>query len=509
MELRGYQKEAIEAIQSDLKEHQKLGVILPTGSGKTVIMNYLTNWFVENTDQSVLILSHKVDLTVQTKKRYREWYPYESVGVLQAEKFPAKDCRVVIGTMQTTKDVNRIRMYRRLQKHKVGLVIIDEAHRIQCESYDKILYELRDAKVIGFTATPYRSRQLMLNYFDKVSYTKSLNELISNGFLVPPVLKQIEVDEKSDSSTMLAGIIHLYKQNEMGKKAIVYCRTKDEASEMAALFEHIDVKATAVTDNLKGHARTDVFKKFSKNTIDVLTTVNVLTEGYDEPKVEAIFMPFPTSSPSVYMQRIGRGLRISEGKTECRVYVCGDAPSIKRGYYDKLHEDVLDHTIEKREDTYMNDLQFEKDAMSSDLVKWTQVVCEAIAKLNDMKCGNLSIMLNQKNFPDKFMNMIGKFNNSLDDIRVVGVGDGSVTAKQADALKRVGFGPDLLETMNKRDASVLISFMMGSNKDDGVITSGKMAGKHVSELPFYYKKYVMEKFPNSNVATMIKKHNGG
>lgn len=507
MELRPYQNDCISAVIEDLKTHDKVGIVLPTGSGKTVIMNKIANDHVTKTDECVLILSHKVDLTTQTKKKYLDWFPYADVGVIQGSTNTNLSAPVVVGTMQTMVDVKNLRKWRMAHKKKVGLVIIDEAHRIQCDTYDKIFMELRHTKIIGFTATPYRSKQLMTNYFDTISYSATLEELINKGYLVPPKLFKIE-SSHTESQEKMASICHLYKDREDGKRAVVYLRTQQEAQEMAALFEHVGVKAVAITAQVSSKARQSVYEAFSKGITKVLTTVNVLTEGFDAPEIEVIMMPYPTQSPSMYLQRIGRGLRLSEGKTECRVYVCADAPSIKRGFFDKLHADVLKHNVhEDDKDTYLSDLanaEFDQ-TMSKELISWTETVCEAIETLKDYNCGNLAVMLNEKRLPDKFMKFLPKYMNQLKDVKRE-VDRTQVTPRQANFLKVHGFEEQQIKNMNKGEASTILSAISGlaaQHKSEDRFSTGKFKGRLIKDVPYKYKEILRDKLRRSTPGTEL------
>ena len=311
-------------------------MILPTGAGKTEIFCKIAERFVQMyPDKSVMVLSHLSLLTQQTMARFKARLPHILTGVFQADQVPDQDAQVIVGTMQTSRDGRKSDFLKLQANREVGLVVIDEAHYLDNPSYNKTLNEwFPKAKQLGCTATPFRSGALMTNYFDKISFSISLQELIDEGFLVPPRLIEVAYDEK-ELPDIMAMTARLYLEKERGKKALVFMTSIEDAKQMRNVLDNHGVKARAITSELLGEERDKVLSAFRRGEIDVLTTVNVLTAGFDSPNVEAIFMPYPTQSPTTYLQRVGRGLRPCPevGKEECRIYVCGDAPAIRREMY--------------------------------------------------------------------------------------------------------------------------------------------------------------------------------
>lgn len=512
-ELREYQKAAIGAVITDLADNAKVGIIMPTGAGKTEVFTAVTDRFLQDhPGKSVLILSHLSLLTEQTSERFKLRAPHIPLGIFQADKVPSITNRVVIGTMQTSRDEKKIDHMKMVQMYPVGLIIVDEAHYLDNPSYNKVISYFPDAKIIGCTATPFRAGALMTSYFDKVSFSISLQELIEQGHLVPPKLIEVDLGAHPTTDDRMAIVAKLYKEREAGKRALIFMDSIDSAKQMRNVLDHHGVKARAITSELVGEARDEILRDFRAGKIDVLTTVNVLTAGFDSPNVEAIFMPFATQSPVTYLQRIGRGLRPCPevGKTECRIYVCGDAPSIKRELYKTLHQAVLEKGSKKAgSTTFLEDAEYNDYDPSSEIYIWTQQVVHTIKKMEAIGMERLAKMLNEKRFPPKFLRDISTFSKAIPaSMPKLPGGEYAMTEPQMRALVSAGFTPECLAGMTKNEASAMIATTINQKEayraTPFIIPSGKFAGQHVKNTSFYYRKWIFENAPNGEIASLLR-----
>lgn len=503
--MRPYQEEAVRETILALKDHKKVGAILPTAAGKTeIFIGVAVQFLAENPDKSVLILSHLSLLTKQTKERFHKRAPHLRVGVLQADVEPAPDVHVVVSTMQSSRDADKAKRFIERSYRKVGLIIVDECHYLTTESYETAIGHFPEARIFGVTATPFRERRLMTKYFDKISFSIAMQDLINDGYLVEPKLKQIVADN-SEVESVAALVTRIYQEEEKGKKAIVFMRTIEDAKTMRNALENAGVKSHAVTSELTGEHRDEILDGFKDNDTMVLTTVNVLTAGFDAPNVSAIFMPYATESPTLYMQRIGRGLRLYPGKTHCNIYVVGKTPSISREQME-THRHALNGTKDWKEHrTLTDDLEF--NLPTDPKYTWTEQILAIAERMKAIGARDVSQMLVEKRFPKKFMGSLDKLQSFMIEAskETVERADQFITARQMDAIRRYGFDAETAQGLSKYEASVILSAMkmMFASEGEFVIQSGKMAGKHVNDLPFFYKKTVLTKFPNSNVAKMI------
>ncbi len=509
-ELRPYQVTAVERCMEDLKSVRSVGCILPTGSGKTEIFVEMCNRFTkENPTKAVLILSHLSLLTEQTFERFKLRAPSLNVAIMQRDNKPKWNTSVIISTMQTSRSQAHVDWMKDLLVRDIGLIVIDEAHFVPTESYQTILGYFPDAKLAGFTATPFRERKIMTTYFERISYSLSLQELIDNGHLVPPKLNEI-ITKGQTVSDVMASVIHLYKQECMDRSAIVYMQTVDDARLLRSAFEEAGIRSHAVTQELVGDYRSQILSAFNSGETKVLTTVNVLTAGFDSPRVGAIFMPYGTSSPTTYLQRIGRGLRPSEGKTNCLVYVFGDAPSVSKKVYEHMTNKIL-HAggAVVSHATYKEDLLYNEYETTSDVYVWNKTVVEAIAKMEKLGMTEFARLLNAKAFPKRFMDNITKFYENLPQKKSsLPHGSKPATEAQQSALTKAGFESKALSQLTKAEASMMIGTLYNkSNRSSSsqpyVVPEGTHMGKHVSELPHAYRSLVKKRFPDSPVAKLI------
>lgn len=507
-ELRPYQRACVSAVTADFQSGKKrVAAILPTGAGKTeIFVSIAEEWLKDHPDQSVLVLSHLSLLTEQTLRRFKLRAPEMKVGVLQADRIPEREDRVVISTMQSSRDAMRSNGFREQAKYKPGLVIVDETHYIATESYNACLTCHPDAHVLGVTATPFRDRKLMTSWFDKVSFSISLKELIEQGYLVRPRLLQF-TRKTDDPEELMSQVVALYKEHEAGKKAIVFMQTIEDAKALRNVFVNEGVRARAITSELVGEGRDDILADFNTSDTMVLTTVNVLSAGFDAPNLQAIFMPYATTSPTLYMQRIGRGLRTAPGKEDCRVYVMGDAPSISKHVYEKLQEEILTGKREwKEHQSYTDDLLYNDRETAPEVYSWVQRIVEIAKKIEKLGHRELATLLVEKQFPKKLLDNLEKIEAGLvrgtDSSRQAPASD-----KQVALLESWGF--ENPRDLGRGEASAFISAVLSMHKGDGpfVIQQGKYAGKHVSHLPWTYQRVVLQKFPNSAVGRLIREWN--
>lgn len=512
-QLRDYQLKAVTTVLKDLETVQKVGIIMPTGSGKTeIFIEIAERYLAKNPRKCVLILSHLSLLTYQTSERFTLRAPNLKIGTFQADEFPKHDCQIIIGTMQTTKATKKTDRLKLRMPRPVGLIIIDEAHYLTCDSYDNALNAFPEALQLGCTATPFRSGALMTNYFDKISFSISIQELINAEHLVEPTLIQI-TDDTTEIESKMALIASIYKEKEMGKNAIIFMKTIEDAKQMRNVLDDNHISARAITSELLGDDREKILASFRKGEIKVLTTVNVLTAGFDSKNIEAIFMPYPTQSPTTYLQRIGRGLRPDKsiGKTECRIYVCGDSPSIKRELYKKLHDNVLLINSKKNKTTTFEDDLMYAENTNDEIYHWNHVVVETIKRMKSLGMTRLADLLNKKKFPKRFLNDISFFSQGLTN-SPINPTDAPASASKIAMLKSLGFTKDTIKNVTNTEASSMIAAAINVKQQWAtrpfVTTSGKYPGTHVSNLSKPYVQLIKSRYPFSALAKMIREYEG-
>lgn len=511
LSLRDYQKQCIANTHQAIKDgHKKIACVMPVGSGKTSVFVRLAKDYVEQTGKQVVVLSHLSVLTTQTLRRFQIEEPGLSVGVLQADRQPERGCDVIISTMQSSRVEDKIVAFSFFESKKIGMVIVDEMHIIGTPSYDSALKNMGEHILIGFTATPFRDGHIMTNYFDIVAYTTSPKELIDNGYLVPPDMYQIEMPPHAPADERIARVTSIYLEKEYLRKAVIFMKTIEDAKLMRNSLADNGVVAHAITSELTGVKRDDLLDEFRDGGIHVLTTVNVLTAGFDAPCIEAIFMPYTTQSPTTYMQRIGRGLRQYPDKKSCRIYCFGDAPSIKKGAYKKLHDVAFNGG--GKGDNIHADLEMMEmfGETGSEEYIWTVRMCDIASKVSILGLRGVEQMIIQKRFPPRFLEKLSLLINNIKNVPY-DPESGAVTYRQRISLQNMGWTSDNISELTAGEASNIIAALNKARSDamtgeTDIIPSGKYAGKRVCEIPYYYKQAVLTRYPHSAMAKIIKRH---
>lgn len=474
--LRDYQEKCVQNVIEDLETYTKLCCILSTGSGKTCIFIELIDRLKEKT----LILSRSRLLTTQTSARFKKFKPDIKVGILQGKRIPAPDCDVVIATVQSACIERKVAKWLK-QQSDIKYIVLDESHTLLDTQQYQDAISHHNSKVIGFTATPFKKGYLFNNLFDKISFSISMQELIDKKWLVPIELRQIM--KPVDIEDAIAFSVEIYRENELGKKAIVYYSTVEEAKMARNVFEMRGIQASVVTGDVKQKTRDSIFREFERGDTDVLCTCDVLTAGFDCPVVEVIIMPHITKSPTQFIQRCGRGMRPQDAesvkpehsKQTCRIYAAGDPPMIKNGFYKKVLTFALNEgTLEYNPDVFdeLDFLEITNEPKSSEKYVWTKEICKIVARMEEMGLLKLASKLRKKEFPRQYLRHIHLLHTGLQ-------------------------GP-IEDTMESLELSIR------NNSDKFMITRGKYTGWHVGELPKYTKHIFLSKYPDSEVSRLIR-----
>lgn len=335
IQLRDYQVETLEAIAAAYKKGKRRQlVVLPTGTGKTVIFASLA----KRLNVPTLILAHRDELIRQAVEKISLVWPEAAVGVVKAER-DESDRQVVVASVQTLARQDR---FERLDPQRFRLVIVDESHHVPAISYVKVLEaagvfpDPGTKLLVGVTATPQRGDGKGLGgVFDEMVYQKSLLDMIRRGYLVD--LKAVRVRTRVDLSgvRMVRGdfderdlalavntpernalVARAYLEQAAGKKAIAFAVDVAHARDLAAAFRQAGVATEFVHGGTPAEERRAILRRLRTGETRVVTNCSVLTEGFDEPSLECIVMARPTRSQGLFVQMAGRVTRTYPGK-EC------------------------------------------------------------------------------------------------------------------------------------------------------------------------------------------------
>jgi len=347
VQLRPYQQEALDAMaKAEANGIKRQLVVLPTGAGKTVIFAHLP--IVRANSLPMLVLAHRAELLNQAKEKIHFMNPSLSLGIEKAEdKSGMVD--VVLASVQTLGRSNSSRI-EGFSEDYFKTIVVDEAHHSAAPSYKKILDYFKADYVLGVTATPQRSDSVRLvDVFEEIVYYKTIENLIEDGWLCPLIgyrvktqtdISEVEIVNGDYKQEQLAEVIDNYSRNTCivnayndlasVKKTIVFAAGVDHAKSLAKRFEENGTVVRIILGETEDEERKEIFQSFKLGKIQVIVNVGVLTEGFDEPGIEAIILAKPTRSTLLYTQIVGRGTRLNDGKQNCLIIDVADAAVNKK-----------------------------------------------------------------------------------------------------------------------------------------------------------------------------------
>ncbi|WPO78033.1 DEAD/DEAH box helicase [Flavobacterium sp. KACC 22761] len=341
-ELYAYQKGDIDAIFDRLdnappKHH--LLYQLPTGGGKTVIFSEIVRRYLSNNDKKVVVLTHRIELCKQTSKMLKGFGVSNKIINSKVKELPDQnDYSCFVAMVETLK--NRIND-EKLHLDNIGLVIIDEAHY---NSFRKLLNSFKNAFILGVTATPLSSniKLPMHQSYDELIVGDTIGSLIDKGFLARATTYSYDVgltslkvgingdytvkssDDLYTNSMMQEKLLHAYTERSLGKKTLIFNNGIHTSLYVYDTFREAGYDIRHLDNTSSSEERKDILAWFKKTPDAILTSVGILTTGFDEPTVETIILNRATKSLTLYFQMIGRGSRKLPGKDEFTVIDLGN-----------------------------------------------------------------------------------------------------------------------------------------------------------------------------------------
>lgn len=311
MRLYDYQQKIFYAAMSELKARNSIMLVVPTGGGKTVILSHI----VKKMNLKTLIVAHTKELINQCKK---------TLDIVGAKA----DVLTIQSLGRNPNFVNDF-----------DFLIIDECHRSCSASYIKLMEKFKSKKILGLTATPFRSDgKWLMEMYDKKINSLNLLQMIEEGLLsnfegyrikTECSLKGISTKNGDFTSSKLSCVINCSNRNKLiinsykdianGDKAVCFTSSIRHSEELCKEFQENGIQAISIKGKLAKTHRESILRDFKSGKIQVLINCNLLTEGFDEPSIQCILMARPTLSKSLYMQMIGRGSRLFPGKEVCKV----------------------------------------------------------------------------------------------------------------------------------------------------------------------------------------------
>ncbi|MGH8018769.1 MAG: DEAD/DEAH box helicase [Opitutaceae bacterium] len=304
--------------------HLPAGDYPVTAGGKTVIFSELAR---RTQPARTLILAHREELLTQAADKL-----HRATGLVseleRAEHRASHDAPVVVASVQTLMREPRLTSW---PSDHFGLVVVDEAHHVLADSYQRVLARFHDhAKVLGVTATPDRGDKKNLGaYFEDIAFEIGLHDLINTGYLsriavrTMPVridLAQVRTTAGDYNDADLGDAIEPVLRQIVGslrdtigtRKTIVFL----PLVRTSRLFVDLCHEAGFTAEHIDGQSddRRAVLDRFAVGDFQILSNSMLLTEGFDEPSIECVICLRPTKIRALYAQIIGRGTRLHPGK---------------------------------------------------------------------------------------------------------------------------------------------------------------------------------------------------
>jgi superfamily II DNA or RNA helicase len=325
IELRCYQRKAVQDLRLAFREGASAPLLaMPTGSGKTCVMAEIMRSLADR-GRSGLVLVHRRELIAQTSAKLT--LAGVEHGIIAAGVQPT-DHPIQIASVQT--------LARRLARVSASpdLILIDEAHHATAGQWSAVLDHWPDALRLGVTATPVRLDGRGLSaVFDRLISGPSVADLVGAGFLTsqtiyaPPVIADLsklreragdfaagQAADRMNRPTVTGDAIDHFRRLAGNQRAIVFCCTVEHAENVAASFMAAGFAAATLLGSTDRLRRDATVASFAAGDLQVLVTVDVVSEGFDIPAAGCAILLRPTASLGLYLQQVGRVLRPADGK---------------------------------------------------------------------------------------------------------------------------------------------------------------------------------------------------
>lgn len=337
-----FQEQAVNTIFNRLVElpgNANLLFQLPTGGGKTIIFSEIARRYIQKFNRKVLILTHRIELCKQTSDVLAELGINNKVINSEVKQLPQQSHYQSFTALVET-------LNNRLQENDqfledIGLVIVDEAHN---NSFRKIFHYFNDVNILGVTATPLSSNKklpLFQTYSDLI-VGESISTLIEQGYLCEGQTYSFDVNLSSlrvgnngeftvgshemlyTQAIMQSKIIDTYEEIGKGTKTLIFNAGILTSIAVYETFKKKGLPVRHLDSTFSDKDRAETLEWFRKTKDGILTSVSILTTGFDEPEVETIMLNRATKSLTLYHQMIGRGSRVLPNKKTFKIIDLGN-----------------------------------------------------------------------------------------------------------------------------------------------------------------------------------------
>lgn len=329
------QREALDALKKTRRDgHRKGLIVLATGLGKTYLSAFDFNAMG---GERALFIAHREEILSQAKNSWEAVFPDKVLGTYDAEDDHQAD--VVFASVQT---LSRPRHLARFREDHFDYIVVDEFHHAAAQTYRKILAHFKPRFLLGLTATPDRldGRSLLDLCDDNLVYRRDLIHGISRKLLVPfhyfgikdtvdyepipwrsgkfepeELTKAVATEQRAEHT------LREYKERAPASSrcTLCFCCTTEHADFMRDFFRRQGIKAASVHSGPGSDSRAQSLRDLKSGDLEIICAVDVFNEGLDVPDINTVLMLRPTESPVVFLQQLGRGLRLANTKPHLTV----------------------------------------------------------------------------------------------------------------------------------------------------------------------------------------------
>ena len=375
-----YQQEILDKLLAEREVHHSLRnlIVAATGTGKTVIAAFDYRRFCKQNPQSanrLLFIAHREDILKQSKATFAGILKDVNFGELYVGSYRPQNLDHLFISVQT---LHSQALHTKLPADYYDYIVIDESHHAAAQSYEAALKHFKPKVLLGLTATPERmDGEDIYKYFDRhVAAEIRLPEAINRKLLCPfqyfGVSDTVDLDslrwvrggyDKAELSNIytvnrltaekraahILRCLSKYVTDMNDVRALGFCVSIEHAHFMADFFNRSGVPALALTGDSSEAVRSCAQKELVEGALRVLFVVDIYNEGVDIPEVNTVLFLRPTESLTIFLQQLGRGLRISEGKDCLTVLDFIGAANRKYNFEEKFASllDNTNHSVEQ------------------------------------------------------------------------------------------------------------------------------------------------------------------
>ena len=336
-----FQAEILEELDGERTIHDRHRnlIVAATGTGKTVIAALDYRRLVRDIhgrDLTLLFVAHRKEILTQSQRVYQEVLTDATFGEQLVADHEPSSWRYVFASIQS---LSQARLSRIAPDH-FDVVVIDEFHHAEAASYRRLLDHVRPIELLGLTATPERADGADVRDFfgGRVAAELRLWEALEQNLLCP--FHYFGIHDGTDLETIqwrrggydMAALSGVYTGNDArtrivlkeladkvadvaAMRALGFCVSVEHTRYMALRFSEAGIPARAVSAETSAADRSDALTALRSREINILFAVDLFNEGLDIPEVDTVLFLRPTESATVFLQQLGRGLRLTTGKS--------------------------------------------------------------------------------------------------------------------------------------------------------------------------------------------------